>query len=286
MSTELDKNELSEIVDFCLETSYEAGQILLKFQRKRNQLKILDKGSDGIATEADEKVEEFILDRLKNQFPDHTIISEEDHYKAQQNFDDCKKTKFTWLIDPLDGTNNFMNGIPIYCVSIGLLYYGKPVAGVVYNPSTGECYYASSGQGAYLIEFHLNPFKRKKLQKIKNTKEMSECIFSPAPDFELENKFESQLSVFRKNIIGARAVRRFGSAALELCYVANGNLDGYWEKSLKPWDVAASGVICQEAGILLTDFNGSAFNPFNESILAAPTPLHGKILEGLSLKRK
>jgi len=107
---------------------------------------------------------------------------------------------------------------------------------------------------------------------------MSECIFSPAPVYDTDKLFDQQLSVFKKNIIGCRAVRRLGSAALELCYVANGNFDGYWEKSLKPWDVAAAGIICLEANIKLTDFDGRTYTPFDNSILACANPLHGKIL--------
>ena len=117
-----------------------------------------------------------------------------------------------------------------------------------------------------------------KLAKHKNEKLMSDCIFSPAPVYEISNRFERQLSAFKKNIVGARAVRRLGSAALELCYVANGNFDGYWEKSLKPWDVAAALLILNEAGAKVTDFDGRKFNPFKDSVIAAFDPLHSKIL--------
>ena len=113
---------------------------------------------------------------------------------------------------------------------------------------------------------------------------MKECIFSPAPVYDNSSKFEQQLSVFRKNIVGARAVRRLGSAALELCYVASGNFDGYWEKHLKPWDVAAAGLICLEASIVVTNFDGQEYNTFDESIIAAANPLHSKILGKIAQK--
>lgn len=272
------KKFLGEVQDFALDTCYEAGEILLKYQKKRNDLAIMSKGSEGIASEADIKSEEYILGRIKQEFPDHYILAEEDfNENPEATFKKAQDADFAWLIDPLDGTNNFVNGIPIYAVSMGLLSKGKPIAGVVYNPTSGECFFGAKGMGSHLIDFRINPFKKYDLKPDKNTKEMGECIFSPAPIYEVSSKFEKHLSVFRNNIIGARAVRRLGSAALELCYVANGNFDGYWEKNLKPWDVAAAGIVCIEAGVKLTDFDGRDYSPFDTSILAAVEPLHGKI---------
>lgn len=271
--------KLEEYLQFALDTSYEAGEILLKFQKKRQELLILDKGSDGIASEADQKSEDLILAEIKKSYPSHRILSEEDFSKDKENLiTDADMIEYLWVVDPLDGTNNFVNGIPIYAVSIGLLHYGKPIVGVVYNPTSGECFLASKGAGAFLIDFRINPFKKYLLNQSENNKQMSECIFSPAPTYEKTRTFEAQLSVFKKNIIGCRAVRRLGSAALELCYVANGNFDGYWEKNLKPWDVAAAGIICMEANVHLTDFDGQAYTPFDHSILAAADPLHKRIL--------
>ena len=275
-----------ELLDFCLDLSYEAGELLLKYQKKRQELTIIDKGSGkGIASEADEKSESLIIGEIKKNYPDHYILSEEDYEKSQTTcFKKASKAELAWVIDPLDGTNNFINGIPIYAVSIGVLHLGEPIVGVVYNPTSGECFFAAKGSGAYLIDFRINPFKKYHLENKSNHKEMGDCIFSPAPVYEYEasKKFEQQLSVFKKNIIGARAVRRLGSAALELCYVANGNFDGYWEKNLKPWDVAAAGIILKESNVAVTDFNGKTYTPFDNSIIAAVDPLHRKILGKLT----
>ena len=272
------KKFLNDAQEFALDVGYEAGEILLKFQRKRNALEVMDKGTEGIASEADIKSEEYILSRIREEYPDHYILSEEDYNKnPKASYQKAASEEFASLIDPLDGTNNFVNGIPLYAVSIGLLYKGEHIVGVVYNPTSGECFFASKDQGAYLIDFRINPFKKYHLLTEQNTKEMHECIFSPAPIYETSSRFEKHLSVFRNNIIGARAVRRLGSAALELCYVANGNFDGYWEKNLKPWDVAAAGIVCKEAKVKMTDFDGKDYTPFDLSILAAREPLHGKI---------
>ena len=273
------KKLLKELQDFAQDVSYEAGEILLKYQKKRHELKISCKGSEGIASEADQASEDYILKSITENYPKHTILSEEDFSKNKKvTYKKAEESEFCWVIDPLDGTNNFVNGIPIYAVSIALLNKGKPIVGVVYNPTSGECFFASKGQGAYLIDFRINPFKKYSLIIQSNEKEMKDCIFSPAPSYEKDKSFDQQLSVFKKNILGCRAVRRLGSAALELCYVANGNFDGYWEKNLKPWDVAAAGLICIEAKIELTDFCGKRYTPFDNSFLAAPNPLHSKIL--------
>lgn len=263
--------------------AYEAGEIILGFQKERQQLDIRDKGADGVASEADEASEKFLINSIFKKYPHHEILSEEAYSKGdKKSFSQIKKAEYLWIIDPLDGTNNFINGIPIYAISIALFSFGKPIAGLVYNPLSGECFFAGVDYGAFMIDFRINPLKRYELKNKKNTKEMGECIFSPAPVYEKGNKFERQLSVFRKNITGARAVRRLGSAALELCYVANGNFDGYWEKNLKPWDVAAAMLICKEANVKVTDFDGRVFNPQKDSIIAACNPLHSKILGKLT----
>lgn len=279
----ISKEFLDSTVSFVQDIAFDAGEIILKYQSKRQQLLIRNKGSDGIASEADEKSEEFILSEIKSRFPDHSILSEEDYSKGIVDIERIKNTKdFLWVIDPLDGTNNFVNGIPIYCVSIALMFKGESIVGVVYNPFSGECFYSTKGHGSFLVDFRINPLKKFSLKRNENNKEMSDCIFSPAPVYGNGIRFETQLSTFKKNIVGARAVRRLGSAALELCYVANGNFDSYWEEGLKPWDVAAAILILREAGSQVTDFNGLEFNPFMDSIIASYEPLHSRILGKIS----
>lgn len=279
----LTKKSLNDILKFMIDLGYEAGEVILAHQKQRQLLNITHKGAEGIASDADEASEKIILDTIKSKFPKHEILSEEDFSKKiKKTFAGINKKEFLWVVDPLDGTNNFVNGIPIYAISIGLMYKGKPLAGMVYNPLSGECFFAGKDLGAFLIDFRINPLKKYSLKNKKNDKQMDECIFSPAPVYELSHKFERQLSTFRKNIVGARAVRRLGSAALELCYVANGNFDGYWEKNLKPWDVAAAILICKEAGVKVTDFEGKPYSFSKDSIIAACDPLHSRILGKLN----
>ena len=277
------KKLIHEVMLFVQDIGYEAGEILLKFQKSKNDLLIIDKGMEGIASDADKASEDFILSEIRKKYPKHSILSEEDYSsKDSTGYDLEEKADFCWVIDPLDGTNNFVNGIPIFAVSICLLHKGEPLVGLVYNPLSGESFLAGKGEGAFLTDFRINPLKKYRLQNKKNHKEMRECIFSPAPVYTSENRFERQLSVFKKSILGARAVRRLGSAALEICYVACGNFDAYWEQDLKPWDVAAAQLVCTEAGIAITDYNGHAFNPFRDSVMVAGIPLHDKILGKIS----
>lgn len=268
---------------FVQDIGYEAGEILLKFQKNKNELLITDKGMEGIASDADKASEDFIISEIKKKYPTHSILSEEDYSSQEMNdYSAVRGAEFCWVIDPLDGTNNFVNGIPIFAVSICLLYKNEPLVGLVYNPLSGESFLSGKGEGAYLTDFRINPLKKYKLEVNQNHKAMRECIFSPAPVYTAKNRFERQLSVFKKNIIGARAVRRLGSAALEICYVACGNFDAYWEQDLKPWDVAAAQLVCTEAGVKITDYDGLAFHPFRDSVIAAAMPLHDKILGKIS----
>lgn len=273
-------SDLLEILAFIQDVAYEAGEIILKHQKMRKHLVVIDKGhGQGIASSADKDSEDFIIQAIQTKFPSHSILAEEQHYQTYDfNPDTWRDLDHLWIIDPLDGTNNFVNGIPIFAISIALICKGRTVLGLVYNPHSGECFFATDGQGSFLIDYRINPLKKFHLEIQENHKEMAECIFSPAPNYEGDHRFESQLSVFKKNIIGARAVRRLGSAALELCYVACGNFDGYWEKNLRPWDVAAAFLVCKESGVKVTDFSGVEYSPFNDSIIAAADPIHARIL--------
>lgn len=274
---------INEVIKFSQDIAFEAGEIILKYQKMKNEILIKDKGVNGLASEADEKSEEFLLKEITKKYPKHYILSEEDFENSKsKSFKLAQESEYAWVIDPLDGTNNFINGIPIYAISICLMYQGSPLIGTVYNPLSGECFFAAKSKGASLIDFRINPLKRYSLEIPENKKKMSECIFSPAPVYDQGSRFEQQLSTFKKNITGARAVRRLGSAALELCYVASGNFDAYWEQDLKPWDVAAACLICEEAGIKVTDYNGRLFTPFKDSIIAAQTNLHKRIISKIS----
>jgi len=249
--------------------AYECGEILNNYfyRSLKHPLKVIDKGSLGLATEADLKSEAFVIKKIKSHFPDHEILSEEDSFNEGRNIR-FAPGKYLWLIDPLDGTNNFYNKLPFFCVSIALYYEDKPLIGVIYNPVSGELFSAQAGKGAYFSRFIREKKIRTKLVPQKK-KTIGEALLSAN-----SRKFSPAIL---NNFAQLRAMRRFGSAALELSYVAAGLLDAYWEKGLKPWDMAAAAVICQEAGVKITQQNGEAFDPFAKTVLASQVSIYEEI---------
>lgn len=259
-------NQTQKLIE---EWAGECGDILNHYLAKslKRPLKIIDKGSQGLATEADLMSEKHIIARIKQHFPQHLILSEEDAFSGggESGF---SQDKYLWLIDPLDGTNNFFNKLPFFCVSIALYYEDQPLIGVVFNPVSGELFSGQRGKGAYFTRTIAGKKIRSKLVPQKK-KAIGESLLSAN-----SRKFSPTLL---SNFAQLRAMRRMGSAALELSYVAAGLLDAYWEKGLKPWDVAAAAVICQEAGVVITQHNGEKFDPFAKTVLASQKSIYHEL---------
>lgn len=263
-----------------MELAVDAGKILLKHQKKLSSLQITSKQAQGVASTADLASEKFILKSIIKKYPDHEILAEE---KAYSQFGDKKdaylafKDKmWTWVIDPLDGTNNYLNGLDYYAICISLLHFGEPVVGVVYRPSNGDCFYATSNQLSKLINFKEGT-RAKKLFCEKNSKKLNECLLSTGFVSVKGTYLDTEFAHFMKMIKKSRGIRRMGSAALDLCLVSSGVFDGFWEKGLAPWDMAAAGLICIQSGVKVTDYKGRKFNPFTESIIAARTPFYREL---------
>jgi myo-inositol-1(or 4)-monophosphatase len=268
--------ELESYLSFATMLALESGEILLSFEKKIGKLLVHHKKAQGVASSADLKSEAHIIKRIKKKYPDHFILAEEDSFKkGQSSFETTAGQEFTWIIDPLDGTNNFLNGINYYAICISLAFYGVPVVGVVFRPSTGELFYTRKGKGAWLLKPELK--KPKNLFSEKNTKSLKESIVSTGFATEKGEKISEEFLPFKNILTNSRAVRRMGSAALDMCYVAQGIFDGFWERGLAPWDVAASGLLCLEAGVKLSDFKGQSFTPFDRTIIAAREPLYHEI---------
>lgn len=265
------KNELQFAINLAESTS----KILLKFEKKINQLVITHKKSQGVASSADLSAENHIIKAIRKNYPEHSILAEETSYsQGVSDYESFCQYPYTWIIDPLDGTNNFLNGLNYYCVCICLAHYGKPVMGVVMRPSTGELFYAIKGKGA----FYRAPGKKsKKIYSKINSKKLRNSIVSTGFATEKGQKIAEEFEPFHRLLTNARAIRRMGSAALDMCYTALGIFDGFWERHLAPWDVAASGIICEEAGAKVTDFDGRLFTPFDRTIIASREPLHRQI---------
>ena len=224
------------------------------------------KGVIDLVTEVDHQSEAYLLGEVRRDFPDHHIFSEESGV-IQGN------DEHIWYIDPLDGTVNYAHHVPIFSVSIGYAYKGRLALGAVYEPLRDELFLAERGQGAFLNGKRLTP---------STTTELQRSLLVTGFPYDAWNTSQDNFSNFVKFAKLTQGVRRLGSAALDLCYVAAGRFDGFWELSLKPWDVAAGGLICEEAGIVVTNVHGeSDYISAPQSILATTPGIHAKMLEEL-----
>ena len=238
---------------------HDAGEVLKKFFRRRD-LSIEDKGSAyDIVTEADKGSERIILDYIHNRFPDHAILSEE-------SGDDHRQARYQWVIDPLDGTVNYSAGIATYCISIGLKVDGVTRFGYVYAPTLGEEFWAVKGKGAY------GPYGR---LQVKDTTELQRAVISTGFPYDKATNPDNNLDRVARVMPRIRGLRRLGSAAMDLCYVAAGWLDGYWELNLKEWDACAGELIAQEAGATVKRYR----DDHGICIMAACTGIATQLLE-------
>jgi len=225
------------------------------------------KGMDNIVTDVDKKAEGMIIAHIRKSFPDHAVLSEESPPRSSIS-------QYKWIIDPLDGTTNFAHAFPFFAVSIALEKEGDVIMGVVYDPVRNELFYAERDGGAFL---------NKRRIFVSKTKRLSQSFL--ATGFSYGNKEKGKnVRHFRKFLMQSLAIRRAGSAALDLCYVACGRFDGFWEMNLYPWDSAAGIVIVREAGGLVTKFDGSAFTPYDRNVLATNTLIHSQMSKVLTKK--
>jgi myo-inositol-1(or 4)-monophosphatase len=221
------------------------------------EVDIHHKGDIDLVTAADKACEDYLVKQIEAAFPEHGYIAEEGHQKSTRG-------ELTWYIDPLDGTTNFAHGYPVFACSIALLRNDEPILGVVYNPISDEMFSATRGGGAFLNGRLLTVSRIDALKQA--------LLVSGFPYAFLENPLNLQL--WGAFLHAAQSVRRDGSAALDLCYVADGRFEGFWELGLHSWDVAAGALIVTEAGGRVTQFDGSRFNVDAKNILATNGPLH------------
>jgi len=219
-------------------------------------------GINNLVTEADHASEKAILDVIYKEFPDHHILSEEAGEIIQDS-------NYKWIIDPIDGTVNFAHSIPLCCVSIALEYKGEIILASVYNPVMNELFFAEKGKGATLND---KPIRVSKKQNVVNA-----CLVTGFPYTYLDMP-NGPLQIFEKLIRKGIPVRRLGSAATDLCWVAAGRFDGFYEHKLQAWDSAGGYLIVEEAGGKVTDFNGGKFSPYQPHILATNGDIHEEML--------
>jgi myo-inositol-1(or 4)-monophosphatase len=220
-------------------------------------------GINNLVTEADHAAEKAIIDVIKEAYPDHQILAEE---RGELVMD----STFKWIIDPIDGTVNFAHGIPLNCVSIGVEFEGEMILGAVYNPHMKEFYFAEKGLGATLND--------KKIRVSEETRALKSCLVTGFP-YKYINSPNGPLEIFERFIRRGVPVRRLGSAAIDLCWVAAGRFDGFYEHKLEPWDSAAGYLIVEEAGGKVTDHKGEKFSIYQHQVLATNGGIHDEMLQ-------
>ncbi len=242
-----------------VEIAREAGTLLAKLFQHPHEISY--KRKSDLVTEADRRSEALIVERLRSHFPKHAVVSEEGGgQKADSNY--C------WYVDPLDGTTNFAHGFPVFCVTLGLAFRGEIVAGVVYDPTRDELFTAERGAGAYL--------NNKRIQVSKTAKLSESLLATGFPPFATNHDLNVQF-YFRFTML-SHGIRRAGSAALDLCSVASGRFEGFWELKLNSWDKAAGSLLVTEAGGRITDLAGRPFNVLGDEVFASNGLVHDEMI--------
>jgi myo-inositol-1(or 4)-monophosphatase len=248
-----------------IQAARKAGRVL---QDRLGRTRRIDyKGAVNLVTEMDFRSERIIVSEIRRHFPEHAFLAEE---KVQEQ----TRSPYRWIIDPLDGTTNYAHGFPVYCVSIALEYRGEIILGVIYDPSREELFVAQKGKGARLNERRLT---------VSKTSRLSKSLLATGFPYDLRESPVNNFDHFRNFALRTHALRRCGSAALDLSYVAAGRFDGFWEMKLGPWDLAAGSLIVQEAGGRVTDFQGRPLGLDGRQVLASNSRIHLEMMKILPM---
>jgi myo-inositol-1(or 4)-monophosphatase len=237
----------------------EAGALLMSFFGK---VAIEYKGDVDLVTEADRGSEKLIVERIRRQWPDHDLIGEEGSRRETGS-------DYRWYVDPLDGTTNFAHGFPVFCVSMALEHRGERIAGVVYDPTRNEMFAAEKGGGSRLNSAPIH---------VSKTARLAESLVATGFPSHKRHK-NPNIHLYHQITLRSHGVRRAGSAAIDLCYVASGRFDAFWEFNLNSWDTAAGVLLVQEAGGKVTNFSDAPFSIDSREVLATNTILHGEMLK-------
>ncbi|MDP2207705.1 MAG: inositol monophosphatase family protein [Bacteroidota bacterium] len=258
------------MLNIAIEAAKDAGKFLKQNLGKVREINLKSGQERNLVTEIDKKSEELIIGIIRKHFPTHDILAEE------SGSEHGKKSDFRWIIDPLDGTTNFTHGLPIFCVSIGLEHKGEIVAGVIYDPNLDELFSAEKGRGAFLNGKRL---------RVSQTPLLKNSLMVTGFPYNVTDNPDNCIQHFVNFLMAAQAVRRMGSAAIDLAYVAASRYDGFWEVNLNAWDMAAGVLLIREAGGKVTGFTGEEIDIYGKRVVASNGLIHDEMI-GLILKAK
>ena len=254
--------DLEKLTYGVCDIALEVGEFLKQEVTKLKTSDILSKGVHNYVTYVDKESERRIVDKLSALLPSSGFIAEENP--------DLKPGEFTWVIDPLDGTTNFIHGVPLYCISIGLMHQDETIIGVVYEPNLRECFYTWKSAPAYL---------NREIIRVSSAPAIRDAIFATGFPYYDYSRLDDYLAIFKHLLQNSHGVRRLGSAAADLAYVACGRYDGFYEYGLSPWDVNAGGLLVKQAGGIVTDFRGEENYIFGKQIIASNNSLYTEFLK-------
>lgn len=259
---------LHPMLNIAIKAARTAGAIINRASLDLDLLKINTKGPNDFVSEVDQAAEQAIIETILAAYPGHGILAEESG-RSQG----AKDSDYVWIVDPLDGTTNFLHGFPVYAVSIALAFRGQVQQAVVYDPTRNDLFYASKGRGAFLNDKRLRASKRTRL---------SDALIGTGFPFRKGDNFKRYVQMFEEVMQSCAGLRRPGAAALDLCYVAAGYYDGFFETGLNPWDIAAGSLIITEAGGLIGNFTGEADYLYQREVVAGNPKVYAQLVQILA----
>jgi myo-inositol-1(or 4)-monophosphatase len=259
---------LHPMLNIAVKAARAAGSIINRAALDVERLQITAKGVNDFVTEVDQAAEQAVIETLLTAYPGHAILAEE---SGRQH--GAKHSEYLWIIDPLDGTTNFIHGLPVYAVSIALAFRGKVEQAVVYDPSRNDLFFASKGRGAFLNDRRLRVSKRIR---------MGEALIGTGFPFRKGDNLARYMKMMEAVMSQCAGLRRPGAAALDLCYVAAGWYDGFFETGLSPWDVAAGSLMITEAGGLIGNFTGESDFLYQREVVAGCPKIYGQLVQMLT----
>ena len=259
---------LHPMLNIAIKAARAAGSIINRASLDLDVLKVGTKGPNDFVSEVDQAAEQAIIDILLEAYPSHGVLAEESGRERGH-----RTSEYLWIIDPLDGTTNFLHGFPVYAVSIALAHRGQVQQAVVYDPTRNDLFYASRGRGAFLNDRRLRVSRRTRI---------SDSLIGTGFPFRKGDNFKRYVKMFEEVMQSCAGLRRPGAAALDLCYVAAGYYDAFFETGLSPWDVAAGSLMITEAGGLVGNFTGEADFLYQREVVAGTPRVYGQLVQLLT----